>query len=153
MAISQEIITLIQQRNSWLMQLANTSLPRGGIVAKDEDGYSTVASEWLNIHEPGDRTLTQGLKGDPTYLLVQNNTTLATYAINAVCTHLGCIVPWNTVENRFVCPCHGSQYNNEGTVIKGPAHLPLELANVDIKDDKVVFSPWKETDFRTGDAP
>ncbi|KAF5766625.1 putative plastoquinol--plastocyanin reductase [Helianthus annuus] len=125
----------------------------GGIVAKDEDGKSIIALEWLNVHGPGDRTLTQGLKGDPTYLIVENKTSLATYGINAVCTHLGCIVPWNTVEKKFMCPCHGSQYNNNGTVIKGPAHLSLELANVDVEDDRVVFGPWTGTDFRTGDAP
>ncbi|XP_076890225.1 cytochrome b6-f complex iron-sulfur subunit, chloroplastic-like [Bidens hawaiensis] len=126
---------------------------RGGIVAKDEDGNSVIASEWVKVHGPGDRTLAQGLKGDPTYLMVENNTSLATYGINAVCTHLWCIVPWNTVKKKFICPCHGSEYNNEGTVTKGPAHVSLELANVDVEDDKVVFSPWTETDFRTGDAP
>ncbi|KAI7727192.1 hypothetical protein M8C21_015721, partial [Ambrosia artemisiifolia] len=117
----------------------------GGIVAKDVDGNSIIASEWLRIHGPGDKTLTQGLKGDPTYLVVENNRTLLTYGINAVCTHLGCIVPWNTVEKKFTCPCHGSQYNNEGK--------SLELAKVDIEDDKVAFAPLTKTDFRTGDAP
>ncbi|KAI3786679.1 hypothetical protein L1987_40557 [Smallanthus sonchifolius] len=128
-------------------------LKGGGIVAKDEVGNSIIASEWLKTHVPGEKTLILGLKGDPAYLMVENNRTLATYGINAICTHLGCIVPWNTVEKKFICPCHGSQYNNQGTIIKGPATLSLELANVDIEEDKVVFAPWTETDFRTGDAP
>jgi len=29
----------------------------------------------------------------------------------------------------------------------------LALAHTDIKDDGVFFSPWKETDFRTGEKP
>ncbi|URE49785.1 hypothetical protein MUK42_07506 [Musa troglodytarum] len=62
-------------------------------------------------------------KGDPTYLVVENDRTLATYGINAVCTHLGCVVPWNTAEKKFICPCHGSQYNNQGKVVRGPAPL------------------------------
>lgn len=41
--------------------------------------------------------------------------------INAVCTYLGCVVPWNAAENKFICPCHGSQYNNQGRVVRGPA--------------------------------
>ena len=32
-------------------------------------------------------------------------------------------VPWNVNENKFKCPCHGSQYNKEGKVVRGPAPL------------------------------
>ena len=75
-------------------------------------------------------------------------------AINAVCTHLGCVVPWNRAANKYICPCHGSQYNNEGKVIRGPAPLSLALAHMDIDEtDTVIFSPWTETDFRTGLQP
>ncbi|KAK8953459.1 hypothetical protein KSP40_PGU010692 [Platanthera guangdongensis] len=38
-----------------------------------------------------------------TYLFVPPGT-LATYGINAVCTHLGCVVPWNSAEKKFICP-------------------------------------------------
>ncbi|KAG8386950.1 hypothetical protein BUALT_Bualt03G0202000 [Buddleja alternifolia] len=125
----------------------------GGTVAKDALGNDVIAAEWLKTHGPGDRTLTQGLKGDPTYLVVENDKTLATYGINAVCTHLGCVVPWNKAENKFMCPCHGSQYNNQGKVIRGPAPLSLALAHADLDDGKVLFVPWVETDFRTGEDP
>lgn len=54
---------------------------------------------------------------------MEKNKSIATYGINAVCTHLGCIVPWNTVEKKFMCPCHGSQYDNYGKLIKGPAPM------------------------------
>nr|XP_043621605.1 cytochrome b6-f complex iron-sulfur subunit-like isoform X2 [Erigeron canadensis] len=128
-------------------------ISEGSTKAKDEFGEDITASEWLKTNRPGDRTLTQGLKGDPTYLIVENNGTLVTFGINAVCTHLGCIVPWNTVEKKFMCPCHGSRYNNEGKVISGPATQSLGLAHVNIDDGKVVFAPWTETDFRTGDSP
>ncbi|XP_031503665.1 cytochrome b6-f complex iron-sulfur subunit, chloroplastic [Nymphaea colorata] len=126
-----------------------------GTFAKDALGKDIVAAEWLKTHGPGDRTLAQGLKGDPTYLVVENDRTLATYGLNAVCTHLGCVVPWNSAENKFICPCHGSQYNNQGKVVRGPAPLSLALAHVDVNvdDGKVVFVPWVETDFRTGEAP
>ncbi|KAK4744117.1 hypothetical protein SAY87_010429 [Trapa incisa] len=125
----------------------------GGTVAKDAIGNDVLADDWLKNHGPGDRTLTQGLKGDPTYLVVENDRTLATFGINAVCTHLGCVVPWNAAENKFICPCHGSQYNNQGRVVRGPAPLSLALAHADVDDGKVVFVPWVETDFRTGEAP
>ncbi|OAE31692.1 hypothetical protein AXG93_3384s1660 [Marchantia polymorpha subsp. ruderalis] len=118
-----------------------------GVTAKDALGNDITLKGWLKTHQPGDRTLAQGLKGDPTYLVVENDGTLATYGINAVCTHLGCVVPFNNAENKFICPCHGSQYNNQGKVVRGPAPLSLALAHVDVIDEKVVFSTWSETDF------
>jgi len=97
--------------------------------------------------------LVQGLKGDPTYLVVTEDRTLSEYGLNAICTHLGCVVPWNAGENKFICPCHGSQYNAEGKVVRGPAPLSLALTHVNVQDDAVLVSQWTETDFRTGEDP
>lgn len=124
-----------------------------GVTAKDALGNDVSVSQFLSTHNPGDRALAQGLKGDPTYLVVQQDKTLAEYGINAVCTHLGCVVPWNASENKFMCPCHGSQYNSEGKVVRGPAPLSLALVHANQQDDKVVFTQWTETDFRTGENP
>ena len=125
----------------------------GGITAKDALGNDIIVSEYLVDHPAGDRSLAQGLKGDPTYVVVKDGGEIANYGINAVCTHLGCVVPWNGSENKFICPCHGSQYNDEGKVVRGPAPLSLALAKAEVKDDKLVFSEWTETDFRTGEKP
>jgi len=87
------------------------------------------------------------------YLIVKDDKTLEKYALNAVCTHLGCVVPWSAANNKFMCPCHGSQYSPDGAVVRGPAPLPLALAHCDVDDasGKVIFSPWNEVDFRTGE--
>jgi cytochrome b6-f complex iron-sulfur subunit len=125
----------------------------GGLTAKDALGNDIKASEFLVSHNPGDRTLAQGFKGDPTYVIVTEDKAIADFGLNAVCTHLGCVVPWNAGENKFICPCHGSQYNAEGKVVRGPAPLSLALVHVNVADDKVNLTQWKETDFRTGEKP
>ena len=44
-------------------------------------------------------------------------------AISTTCTHLGCIVA--IADTGFACPCHGSHYDQDGTVTGGPAPKPL----------------------------
>jgi len=125
----------------------------GGLTAKDAIGNDIIVSDFLANHNPGDRSLVQGFKGDPTYIVVTEDKQIENYGLNAVCTHLGCVVPWNSGENRFICPCHGSQYDNTGKVVRGPAPLSLGLVHTAVVEDKVTLTPWTETDFRTGENP
>ena len=84
---------------------------------------------------------------------MKDDNSIESFGLNAVCTHLGCVVPWSAANNKFMCPCHGSQYDKNGRVTRGPAPLSLALSHMNVQDDLVVFSPWTETDFRTGEAP
>ena len=45
---------------------------------------------------------------------------------SAVCTHLGCHLHWNSTEQCWDCPCHGSQFAPDGAVLNGPAIAPLK---------------------------
>merc|ERR1711988_536809 len=74
----------------------------GGLVAKDAVGDDVTFKGWLETHGAGERKLVQGLKGDATYLIVTDDKKIESYGLNAVCTHLGCVVPWNKAENKFI---------------------------------------------------
>lgn len=58
---------------------------------------------------------------DPIYVLSHDDGSFT--ALSPICTHLGCTV--EIEGERLVCPCHGSTYDRSGTVLQGPATLPL----------------------------
>ena len=49
---------------------------------------------------------------------------------SAACTHLGCHLHWNSTEQCWDCPCHGSHFAPNGTVLNGPAIAPLKKASL-----------------------
>ena len=52
----------------------------------------------------------------------------AVYALSLVCSHLGCTV--NVTPTELVCPCHGSSFDRQGRVLKGPADRQLQRYQV-----------------------
>jgi len=57
------------------------------------------------------------------------------FAIQAVCTHLGCTPNWMESERKFKCPCHGSGYTIDGINFEGPAPFPMRRYEVSLADD------------------
>ena len=55
--------------------------------------------------------------------VVKNQGKVDVFAIN--CSHLGCSVALNPDAKTFDCPCHGSRFHLDGTVLHGPAAYPL----------------------------
>jgi glycine/D-amino acid oxidase-like deaminating enzyme/nitrite reductase/ring-hydroxylating ferredoxin subunit len=50
----------------------------------------------------------------------------AVHAVSLRCTHLGCLLRFNRAERSWDCPCHGSRFAVDGSVLEGPAVHPLE---------------------------
>lgn len=76
-------------------------------------------------------------QGEP-YVVVR--TERGIYAVNAICTHLGCVVAWDPQMKQLVCPCHAAIFDLAGNVISGPAPSPLPTTEVKIVGNRIVLS-------------
>jgi len=55
-----------------------------------------------------------------------------------VCTHLGCLVPFDSGQNRFICPCHGSTFERTSSYVLGPAPRNLDQFAVLVTAEGVI---------------
>jgi Rieske Fe-S protein len=76
----------------------------------------------IDALEPGDGAL---LRHDGQTVAASRDPDGTLHAVSPVCTHLGCRVLWNVAERSWDCPCHGSRFAPDGSVLEGPATRPL----------------------------
>jgi glycine/D-amino acid oxidase-like deaminating enzyme/nitrite reductase/ring-hydroxylating ferredoxin subunit len=72
---------------------------------------------------PGEGALVETEQGKVATYQAEDGTL---HRLSPMCTHLGCVVSWNPGEKSWDCPCHGSRFAADGTVIHGPAIKDLE---------------------------
>ena len=87
------------------------------------DRLSRLVAPTVEQLAPGEGALVRH-KGQPLAAYRDQHGEL--YALSASCTHLGCLVAWNSAERSWDCPCHGSRFDFRGRVLEGPAVEPLE---------------------------
>ncbi len=56
-----------------------------------------------------------------------------------LCTHLGCIPAYYPDQHKFICACHGGQFDAAGEVLKAPPPSPLVIPPFTVKGKKVVL--------------
>ncbi len=109
-----------------------------GVQALDAEGDAIAVDAFLTTTTPGIPQPVQGLPS-VTYLVIEEgpamapqsrSLTIAPYGLRPICPHRGCAVIWQADQNRFACPCHGSKFDAEGRVLRGPARKPLPLVTV-----------------------
>lgn len=73
-------------------------------------------------------------------------------AIYQVCTHLGCLIPFQAAENRFICPCHGSTFERTSDYVRGPAARNLDQFVVELgADGTIVVDTGQRKQGKTAD--
>jgi menaquinol-cytochrome c reductase iron-sulfur subunit len=78
--------------------------------------------------------------------VIRHSDTVVT-AYSPSCTHLGCQYSWNPLSGHFECPCHGSVFAPNGTVLGGPAPRPLDTLPTHIENGTLSVN-WQQ--FRSG---
>jgi len=76
-------------------------------------------------------------------------------ALSRTCTHLGCSVPWDEKQGKFVCPCHGSTFSLTGEVLTSPAPRPLDIFPLRIENRIIkvnISHPRKRERFEASQA-
>jgi Rieske Fe-S protein len=53
------------------------------------------------------------------------------HSVSPSCTHINCMVAWNTSEKIWECPCHGSRFNEDGEMYTAPARKDLQKINLE----------------------
>jgi glycine/D-amino acid oxidase-like deaminating enzyme/nitrite reductase/ring-hydroxylating ferredoxin subunit len=123
---------ILGRENPWsgLYDPARVSVKAGGEFVSEN---LNVAARLTDYVTGGDVTSLRALKPGEGAIVRRGLRKLAVYRDadgvllerSAVCTHLGCIIAWNPLEQCWDCPCHGSQFAPDGTPINGPAFKPL----------------------------
>lgn len=88
------------------------------------DRISTIGRPPIAELEPGTGAVTSS-GGEALASFLDDAGVLHT--VSATCTHLGCLVTFNTAERSWDCPCHGSRFDIDGRVLQGPAVKDLRV--------------------------
>ena len=71
--------------------------------------------------------------------IIFNNKDKGYVALSKVCTHLGCIVEYNSEKNSLICPCHAGIFDLQGNVRSGPPPKSLTRIPVRVEGENIVI--------------
>lgn len=145
----------------WMFLIAIGALELGWIASSllrgrknmppvEKDGPALIEAGNVNQFSPGDvRAYPRG----KFYLVCLEDGSFM--ALSRTCTHLGCSVPWDVEKKLFVCPCHGSSFDQKGLVLSAPATRPLDYFPLRIENGQIkveATTPKKRDKFDISQA-
>ncbi len=129
---------ILGKKNPWeeLYDPARKSIKALNEYAK---GGANVMKDYCDVATPGDVTSPDEVKPGTGAIMRKGLTKIALYRDDAgtlhtrtaICPHLGCVVRWNGEEKSWDCPCHGSRFTTDGSVVNGPALGGLKEESLD----------------------
>lgn len=100
------------------------------------DGFQMVGS--LSDLEADSGRLEAQLSSTSLVVLRSSSGPTELVALSTTCPHAGCKVNWQGANDQFVCPCHGSRFDAEGKVVRGPAVKPLSQYPVKVEGQAIL---------------
>ncbi len=133
--IVSDIISGIKNKWEDLYSPARITLRTTGEFLKEAGNMAVQYLDWIkesDLENTADLLPGEGgvITLGPKKIAVYRDYDKTLRAFSAVCPHLGCIIHWNSDEKSFDCPCHGSRFASDGTVINGPAETGLDKFNI-----------------------
>jgi glycine/D-amino acid oxidase-like deaminating enzyme/nitrite reductase/ring-hydroxylating ferredoxin subunit len=124
---------VLERENPWVEVFSPARIKEGlfSFAKKGaKDAFTLVRGRLKDGLEPEDVDQVAAGSGriaevDGDKLAVSRDTDGRLEAVDAACTHMGCIVSWNDAEGSWDCPCHGSRFARDGDVLQSPALEPL----------------------------
>jgi glycine/D-amino acid oxidase-like deaminating enzyme/nitrite reductase/ring-hydroxylating ferredoxin subunit len=127
---------LIAQRPNPWASLYNPGRVRLGAITEFTAENTNVAAQYLDLVKPGEVESESEIPLGSGAIVRDGLNRIAVYKDDngvvhrhaAICPHLGCSVTWNSVEKTWDCPCHGSRFSGDGSLLNGPATSALRSA-------------------------
>ena len=107
----------------------NNSFSADLIIDTTENNYSVLAN-------PDDSLAFNGVNDIPSPGVLVNRTSQdSVNLVSRYCTHLGC-----TVGSNYVCACHNSRFDKDGSVLQGQASIPLKSFSATVNGDSILIN-------------
>ena len=127
---------IVGRENAWT-DLYDPSRKSLGAIKEFAKENLNVAVQYADLVTPGEVSDPEEVKPGEGAILRRGAAKVAVYRDehgelherSAFCTHLGCVVRWNSLEKTWDCPCHGSRFQIDGHVVNGPAMAGLEATD------------------------
>ena len=99
------------------------------IIDTTENNYSVLAN-------PDGSLAFNGVNGIPSPgVLVHRTSQDSVNLVSRYCTYLGC-----TVGSNYVCACHNSRFDKDGSVLQGQASIPLKSFSATVNGDNILIN-------------
>jgi glycine/D-amino acid oxidase-like deaminating enzyme/nitrite reductase/ring-hydroxylating ferredoxin subunit len=128
---------ILERHNSWA-HLYDSTRATPFVTPQGMKQAISVGMHWVGDRLKGTSALSEIAPGEGKLVTIEGEKIAAhrddqgvLHTVSAVCSHLGCILAWNSAEKSWDCPCHGSRFGCNGVVLDGPAVKDLATQQIE----------------------